>query len=84
VRPLSRCRKQGHPEAMAAINHNRGKLVKKQWKISLSGKEIKIRDQLDKILEVIQACKDIGSTAAGLDPLHACLPWAGICLLMQV
>jgi hypothetical protein len=28
--------------------------------------------------------KDIGTTIAGLDPVHAGLPWAGICLLLQV
>lgn len=36
------------------------------------------------ICKSIQAFKDVGSQIAGLDPLHAGLPWAGFCLLMQI
>ena len=71
-------------EAIAATNRNRNKLVAKQWKISLTGRQITIRDQLGKILNILQVAKDIGSTAASLDPVHAGLPWAGVCLLMQL
>lgn len=45
----------------------------------LAGKEIILHDKLNMICKSIQALKDI----AGLDPLHAGLPWAGFCLLMQ-
>ena len=70
--------------AVAATNRNRDRLVKRRWQIHFRSKTIKIRDQFDKILMVLKAVKDVGSAAAGLDPLHAGLPWAGICLLMQV
>ena len=48
----------------------------------LAGKEITLHDKLNMICKSIQALKDMGSQIAGLDPLHAGLPWAGFCLLM--
>ena len=79
---------QGRPsvidEAIAATNRNRNELIAKQWKVSLNGKEIVLRDQLGSILEVLQTVKDFGSALASLDPVHAGLPWAGVCLLMQI
>lgn len=49
----------------------------------LAGKEIILHDKVNMICKSIQALKDMGSQIAGLDPLHAGLPWAGFCLLMQ-
>ena len=70
--------------AVSATNRNKERLVEKRWQIQFRSRTIKIRDQLDKILIILKAVKDVGSAAAGLDPIHAGLPWAGICLLMQV
>jgi hypothetical protein len=79
---------QGKPsvidEAITTTNRNRNELIAKQWKVSLNGKEIVLRDQLGSILEVLQTVKDFGSALASLDPIHAGLPWAGVCLLMQI
>jgi hypothetical protein len=59
-------------------------LLKRQWKIEIGNKEIVIREQLEKILKAVQVFKDLGSAATSIDPVHAGLPWAGLCLLMQV
>ena len=50
----------------------------------MNGKQIILWDQLGRILNVLQAAKDFGSSVSGLDPVHAGLPWAGVCLLMQL
>ena len=42
------------------------------------------RDKADTVVSLISKFKDIGSIAAGADPVHVGLPWAGICLLLQV
>ena len=64
----------------------RGKdqILEKRWKIKLAGKEVVLHDKLSMICKSIQAFKDTGSQIAGLDPLHAGLPWAGFCLSMQI
>lgn len=59
-------------------------LEEKRWKVKLGEKPIILRNQLAKIAKAAQAFKDLGGTLAGLDPVHAGLPWAGICFLMQL
>ena len=67
-----------------AAERSRDAMLKKQWRIGLAGKEIAVRDQLEKILKAVKVFKDLLSVAAGLDPTHAAISWAGICLIMQV
>ena len=71
-------------QLILATERSRDTLLAKQWKFGLGGKEIVVRDQLDKLVKAVQIFRDLGSAAAGIDPLHAGLPWAGICLIMQV
>lgn len=59
-------------------------VAKKQWKVQWKGKEIILREQLEKILKAVQVFQDLGGAAASLDPVHAGLPWAGISFLVQV
>lgn len=58
----------------------KAQLLEKRWKI----KGVILHDKLSMICKSIQAFKDMGSQVAGLDPVHAGLPWAGFCLLMQL
>jgi len=53
-----------------------------QWKLEVGGKEYKIREQIGRIVKMIQIVKDFGSQVAGLDPIHAGLLWAGVCVLL--
>ena len=52
--------------------------------MKFAGKEVIIRKQLNKIAKAVQISKDLGSAMASLDPLHAGLPWAGVCFIMQI
>ena len=62
---------------------SKSQLCNKQWKLQIAGKEFMIRDQLDKIIKFAKAFKDVATPAAGLDPIHAGLPLAGLFLIMQ-
>lgn len=53
-----------------------------QWKLVVGGKEYIIREQIGRIVKMIEVVKDFGSKVAGLDPIHAGLPWAGVCVLL--
>ena len=78
---------EGHNLAdvlLAETEQRKNQLLKKRWKINLAGNEITLHDKLTKICKYVQGFKDMGSQVAGLDPLHAGLPWAGLCLLMQI
>lgn len=50
----------------------------------VGSEEIVLRDQLDRLMRVVTSIKDVASAAASLDPLHAGLPLASSCVLMQV
>ncbi len=55
-------------------------LKNKEWSLG----NIIIRDQVNRILKVVQFAKAFGSTAATLDPVHAGLPWAAVCMILPV
>ncbi|KAL8706420.1 MAG: hypothetical protein Q9225_007959, partial [Loekoesia sp. 1 TL-2023] len=60
-------------------------LEAKRWKITTSSGEVFVpRDKLDRLLKVVTVFKDVGKAAANLDPVHAGLPLAGFCVLMQM
>ena len=56
----------------------------RQWKVSLGKKSIEIRAQVDRILQIVIVAKDLGSSLASMDPIHAGIPWAGICVILPV
>ena len=66
------------------LSRNLDKMASRQWSIKWKGQPRQIREQVDRIVQVVQVAKDFGSVAAGLDPIHAGLPWAGVCMLLQV
>lgn len=57
---------------------------RKEWRIKVGEKSVNLRDQVDRIVKVVVVVKDLMSFAASLDPVHAGLPCAGVCLLLQV
>lgn len=59
-------------------------MTAKQWRISLLGKSIETREQFDRIVKLALVAKDFISPAASMDPIHAGLPWAGVCVLLLV
>lgn len=66
------------------IKLRRKELEPKRWKFKFGTKIVVLREQLSKISKAGQAFKDLVGPLAGLDPIHAGLPWAGICFLMQL
>ena len=56
----------------------------RQWKLSLGKKSIEIRAQVDRILQIVIVAKDLGSSLASMDPIHAGIPWAGVCVILLV
>ena len=59
-------------------------LEAKRWKIATGSREFVLRDQLDRLVKAVTLFKDVGTAAGSIDPLHAGLPLAGFCVLMQV
>ena len=62
----------------------RNQVLQKQWRLQWGNKSVKVRTQIDRIVKMINVFKDAGSVVANVDPLHAGLPWAGICFLLAV
>lgn len=61
-------------------------ITNRQWKIRILPQHnpVVVRELIDKIVNVFQKVKDLGSVAASIDPVHAGIPFAGICVLVPV
>ena len=71
-------------QIQAVLVLKRKQVLQKQWRLQWRNKSIKVRVQIDRIVRIIGAFKEAGSVAVNVDPLHAGLPWAGICFLLAV
>lgn len=72
-------------EKMSSIIKDKVKVMEdKQWKFQFGEKSIKVGDQAKKIVEAISVVKDLESSIASMDPVHAGIPWAGVCILLPV
>lgn len=56
----------------------------KKWRLDVAGSSIEVREQVDRLLKTILVAKDFISSVASMDPIHAGLPWAGVCMLLSV
>jgi hypothetical protein len=54
---------------------------KEQWRFKVGGKSVEVREQFDRIVKVVLVAKDFISF---MGPIHAGLPWAGVCILLNV
>ena len=59
-------------------------LEAKKWKINTGSRNVVLRDQFDRLVKGVTLFKDVINAAGSIDPLHAGLPLAGFCVLMQV
>ncbi|KAL9119561.1 MAG: hypothetical protein Q9187_003885 [Circinaria calcarea] len=57
---------------------------KEQWRFQVGDKSVEVRQQVDRIVKVVLVAKDFISSVASMDPIHAGLPWAGVCMLLPV
>jgi hypothetical protein len=71
-------------QLLHATKQSQQTLEAKRSKINTTSREVVLRDQLNRLLKVVTVFKDVGNAAASLDPVHAGLPLAGFCVLMQV
>lgn len=70
--------------ALAVAQEKRNVCQEKQWKVAFNGRTIVLREQADKVVNLLNRFKSIGDIAVNVDPVHAGLPWAGIRLLLEV
>jgi hypothetical protein len=72
-------------EQMASIVEGRMKIMtNRQWVLQWGSRSFKIREQVEKIVKVVQKVSGIGSSIASLDPTHAGIAWVGICVILPV
>lgn len=64
-------------EKLAAMNE-------KQWRVRVCGRSVKVREQVDWIVKVVLVAKDVISSVVSMNPVHAGLPWAEVCMLLPV
>lgn len=58
--------------------------LNKRWKFKKGGKDVVVRDILEKIIRWLDYFKEVGDSAVQYDPVHASLPWAGVRFLLKV
>ena len=71
-------------QIQAVLVLKRNQVLQKQWRLQWGNRSIKVRTQIDRIVKMISSFRDAGSVVSNVDPLHAGLPWAGICFLIAV
>jgi hypothetical protein len=71
-------------DVLEAVDEKKKMCLQKRWKYKKGGKEIIIRDKLEKVLEWVNRFKEVGDIAVQYDTAHAALPWAGVRFLLQV
>ncbi|KAI9774707.1 MAG: hypothetical protein M1839_001668 [Geoglossum umbratile] len=68
----------------ALVNKKLEAMNEKQWRVKACGRSVEIRQKVDRIVKVVLVGKDFISAAASIDPIHAGLPWAGVCMLLTL
>lgn len=71
-------------EALAATEKQKELCDEKRWKVTVGTRKLYLREKADTIIDLISKFKDLGTAVASLDPVHAGLPWAGVCVLLQI
>ncbi|KAI4102544.1 MAG: hypothetical protein LQ339_004561 [Xanthoria mediterranea] len=72
-------------EQMSAMIESRLKIMDdRKWQLRMGEHSVQIRQQIDRITKIVTVAKDFISSAASMDPVHAGLPWAGICVLLPL
>lgn len=68
----------------ALVDKKLAAMNKEQWRFKIGDKAVEVREQVDRIIKVVLVAKDFISSVASIDPIHAGLPWAGVCMLLPV
>ena len=59
-------------------------MEREKWVINVTGKSIKVRKQIKRVVKVVRMTKDSLSIVANIDPIHLGVPVAAVCLLTSV
>ena len=71
-------------QILAVLMIKQRQILQRRWKLQWGSKSIRMRAQIDNAVRLINVFKDVGTIASKSDPLHAGLPWAGICFFLTV
>ncbi|KAF3762954.1 hypothetical protein M406DRAFT_333297 [Cryphonectria parasitica EP155] len=73
-------------EIVQVVESEKAKCVKKQWVLytNKAGKEVHVRDILEKTVGWIEKFKEVGDMAVEFDPCHTSVPWMAVKTLLQV
>ena len=71
-------------DVLIAAEEKKRICLDRRWRYKKDGKEIIIRDQLDKVVGWIHKFREVGDVVIQYDPSHAALPWAGVRFFLQV
>jgi hypothetical protein len=78
-------RSPSFPQKMQAVVRHQIEFMKqKQWVLQWDQKSIVVRDQVERIVNLIQTFSKLGTTIAQFDPVHVGIPWAGVCAILTV
>jgi hypothetical protein len=76
----------GNEQAMKDIAKSKlDEMLQKEWVLQWKGREVfKVREQVTRFVKFTQSFSGLISQAASLDPTHAGMAWAGVCILLPV
>lgn len=70
--------------SLAAASQKRQDCKLKEWRLTVAGRTIVLRDVAGKIVDWLDRFKAVGDVVANIDPIHIGLPWAGIRFVLEV
>ena len=68
----------------ASVQRQVNVMKRRQWTIQWDQKSIVVREQTERIVKFIQTFSKLGTAIAQIDPVHAGIPWAGVCAILTV
>ena len=78
----------GNADFVAQLLHTtqqgQKELESKRWMIRAGSREVILHDHYDRLVKAMTFLKDVSKSVGNIDPLHAGLPLAGFCVIMQV
>jgi hypothetical protein len=69
----------------SVLSHNIATITDRQWRIRWGSRlNVQMRGMLEGVVKALEMFKDVGTAAASLDPVHAGLPMAAVCVLLPL
>ncbi|TVY25039.1 Vegetative incompatibility protein HET-E-1 [Lachnellula hyalina] len=68
----------------ASVQRQVNVMKRRQWTIQWDQKSIVVREQTERIVKFIQTFSKLGTAIAQIDPVHAGIPWAGVCAILTL